>query len=270
MGQGTGSKTDTAVKLVLIFFISLLSFSVGTFVGKQVSDADHRRASLEIHEPGVDRGVASTQEVEPETAAISDEEVASLTREFLEAERATASEDAATEEHSHEADHDATHGATTAEADPHAGYDHIAGDAKKAATVEAKEKAPAPAAKKVSVADEVKKAADRVAETLAPTKDAPKVRQPTATLPVAVAASSVGKYTVQIGSYATEDEAREYATKMKEKGYSAFYVPADVKGRTWYRVSVGLYGDAKGAEDYRQSLLKDNVVKAAIVQKIVK
>ncbi|MBK7844822.1 MAG: hypothetical protein IPJ71_14245 [Bdellovibrionales bacterium] len=47
LSQRGGSKADTVVKLVLIFFISLLSFSVGTFVGKQVSDSDYKRASLE-------------------------------------------------------------------------------------------------------------------------------------------------------------------------------------------------------------------------------
>ena len=41
------SKADTLVKVVLVFFISLLSFSVGTFVGKQVSDSHHRRMALE-------------------------------------------------------------------------------------------------------------------------------------------------------------------------------------------------------------------------------
>lgn len=34
---------DTLVKVVLVFFLSLLSFSVGTFIGKQVSDADHQK-----------------------------------------------------------------------------------------------------------------------------------------------------------------------------------------------------------------------------------
>lgn len=37
----TSSKADTLVKVVLVFFISLLSFSIGTFMGKQVADHDH-------------------------------------------------------------------------------------------------------------------------------------------------------------------------------------------------------------------------------------
>ena len=42
-----GSKTDVVVKLILVFFISLLSFSIGTFVGKKFSDNQHKIAQLE-------------------------------------------------------------------------------------------------------------------------------------------------------------------------------------------------------------------------------
>lgn len=45
--QRGGAKTDTMVKLILVFFVSLLSFSVGTFVGKQFSDSQHKLAALE-------------------------------------------------------------------------------------------------------------------------------------------------------------------------------------------------------------------------------
>lgn len=47
MNQIGGSRTDTLIKLVLVFFLSLLSFSVGTFVGKQFSDSQHKIADLE-------------------------------------------------------------------------------------------------------------------------------------------------------------------------------------------------------------------------------
>lgn len=38
MNNYGGTRADTLVKLTLIFFISLLSFSIGTFIGKQLSD----------------------------------------------------------------------------------------------------------------------------------------------------------------------------------------------------------------------------------------
>src|ERR1700679_2047697 len=89
-----GSKADTLVKVVLVFFISLLSFSVGTFVGKQVSDSDHRRMALE-GEYKTDRQVAST-EAKPDGDAtsekISEKEVESLTEEFVNKEKAAAGE----------------------------------------------------------------------------------------------------------------------------------------------------------------------------------
>src|SRR6478609_2670417 len=90
--EKAGSKADTLVKVVLVFFISLLSFSVGTFVGKQVSDSDHRRMALES-EYKSDRSVASTDE-HGEAAEggekISEKEVESLTEEFVNKEKAAA------------------------------------------------------------------------------------------------------------------------------------------------------------------------------------
>src|SRR5438552_870146 len=89
-----GSKADTLVKVVLVFFISLLSFSVGTFVGKQVSDSDHRRMALE-GEFKADRSVASAETkdgVEPNSEKISEKEVESLTEEFVNKEKMAAAE----------------------------------------------------------------------------------------------------------------------------------------------------------------------------------
>ena len=43
------SKTDSIIKLVLVFFISLLSFAVGPYVGKKYSDRQHDMAKLEPH-----------------------------------------------------------------------------------------------------------------------------------------------------------------------------------------------------------------------------
>ena len=41
------SKTDTLLKLTLMFFVILLSFSAGTFLGKQFSDSQHKLSALE-------------------------------------------------------------------------------------------------------------------------------------------------------------------------------------------------------------------------------
>jgi cell division septation protein DedD len=231
--SGVGSKADAAVKLVLISFVVLLSFSVGTFVGKQVSDANHRRADLEIDYSGsTSRTVAS----EPEAVGpISDAEIAALREEF-----------------------------EKTEAQPADGYRKLSS--------EKPVKAAAPAAEATGAAKEpapVSQPAQRVAQALAPAPEAKKeVRTPNAALP-SVATSAIGKYTVQVASYASESEAREQVAKLKDKGYGAFYVPADIKGQTWFRVSVGLFADQNSAMNYRKEILDSRAVSSAIVQKIV-
>ncbi|NJL25899.1 MAG: hypothetical protein HC902_12520 [Calothrix sp. SM1_5_4] len=86
--EKSGSKADTLVKVVLVFFISLLSFSVGTFVGKQVSDSDHRKMALE-GEYKAERGVASVDTHEGGDSAdkVTEKEVESLTEEFVNREK---------------------------------------------------------------------------------------------------------------------------------------------------------------------------------------
>src|ERR1700692_1467565 len=92
--ESGSSRTDTLVKVVLVFFISLLSFSVGTFVGKQVSDSDHRRIALE-GEYKAERNVASTDAKGEGDEKISEKEVESLTEEFVNKEKANGAEAAA-------------------------------------------------------------------------------------------------------------------------------------------------------------------------------
>ena len=41
-----GSRTDVLIKLTLVFFIALLSFSVGTYVGKQFSDSEYKLSQI--------------------------------------------------------------------------------------------------------------------------------------------------------------------------------------------------------------------------------
>lgn len=89
-------------------------------------------------------------------------------------------------------------------------------------------------------------------------------------LPKELAGSSIGKYTVQISSTPNESDAKAKAQDLKDKGLSAFYVPASVKGKTWYRVSIGLFDNRKDAMDYRTKLMKEQNVASAIVEKIAK
>src|SRR5262249_57475895 len=90
LNQNGSAKGDTMVKLVLVFFLSLLSFSVGTFVGKQFSDSQHKIAELENNSGDIDRSTASippdVTKAEP-SAAVTEEEVNKLSDTFTEKER---------------------------------------------------------------------------------------------------------------------------------------------------------------------------------------
>lgn len=268
-----GSKTDVVVKLVLVFFIALLSFSIGTFVGKKFSDNQHKLAELE---PGHDapasadeqdeaRGIASVSpeagEVKPEKA-LTDDEIAKLAEEFVTDDEAPV--------HPDELKNDKAvidHTQAKNEAAPHA-------------TGHAPASASAPAASAPTAHHQQKETSHHSEAALQPAArmahggtavvaNPPKKasRIPNA-LPQEVASSAVGKYTVQVGSYQSEKEAQGVAADLKAKGFSAFYVSAKVKGKTWYRVSVGLFTTTKEADAYKKDLLARSKVTSAIVQKI--
>lgn len=277
--QKGSSKADTLVKVVLVFFISLLSFSVGTYVGKQVSDSDHRRMALEGEFKG-ERSVASAGEHSDEHAdeKITEQEVESLTEEFVNKEKsarepaeaaghgtpdAHAAAPAAVAGHAEDGYKEYKRSATgqeAAKADAHAAKP-TAKDAHGAKPAAAHE---APAAKPATPS----KAAQKVSHDEAPTDGMKEERKPSSALP-SVASSAIGKYTVQVASYADEKEAKGHAAGLKGKGYNAFYLPANVNGRNWFRVLVGLFNNSKSAGDFRAQFMKEANTKSAIVQKIV-
>lgn len=274
LDQNGSSKADTLVKLVLIFFISLLSFSVGTFVGKQFSDSQYKMAALENSENGgaVDRDTASVDpkamDVEPNDA-LTEEDVATLEEEFVNKK--------------------------PGEAAP-AGKDKIAMTNDKSGrnvAAENEDSKPGEAAssriyKKPGAKEEISKSLDttkgaakkndKIVENAAKkvvngdtasfdTKSEGK-RIPNA-IPLKLASDVIGKYTVQVSAYNNEADAIEHSKSLKEKGFSAFYVQAKNKGKTWYRVSIGVYTTAKEAEDNVKKVVGQADIKSAIVQKIV-
>lgn len=258
------SKTDSVVKLAIVFFISLLSFSVGTFVGKKYSDNQHQLAALEPQKNshGGEREVASVHgtEGEQKAGAMTDEEIAKLAEEFVADETTPANTE----------DHGGEHGAKAEVATSHEGHG--------AAATEEKSKVDTAAPHKVDKAAPVTKheepsvAAKNIASGKAPVaetvkKAAVEERVPSS-LPKDVAQYSVGKFTVQVASYADEAEAQKTASELKNKGYSAFYVPANVKGKTWYRVSVGQFATQNEAQSYRAEFMSTSKMTTAIVQKI--
>lgn len=271
------SKTDAFLKLGLFFFIALLSFSIGTFVGKKFSDNQHQLAALEPQknshgdtghgESHADRGVASTSPSEHRSGAMTDEEIAKLAEEFVADDTVPATTTAS---------HDA-HGAPAADAHGKPAPDaHGKGDAHGAVKAEPATDAHGGGHAETAAPSHASEAAKNVAQGKAPT--APEVSAPAkkvtkeerlpSSLPKDVAQYAVGKFTVQVAAYPQEAEAQKMASDLKTKGYSAFYIPANVKGTTYYRVSVGQFATQKEATTYRAEFLAKSKMGSAIVQKI--
>jgi septal ring-binding cell division protein DamX len=248
-----GSRTDTLIKLVLVFFLSLLSFSVGTFVGKQFSDSQHKIAELENSSAEGDRSTASIPPTatKPEVGkAIGDDEISKLSDEFIKKER------------------DSESGADSLAAKNDVATAGLPGslvaDEKKAISVKK------PDVKKMNVVkDEIAEVSKRIAKGQAEVVSTAHKNRIPSSLPKEVAGSSIGKYTVQVSSYPSEKEAVDHAQELKDKGLSAFSVKADVNGKTWYRVCLGKFDNRKAALEYRTKVMQEAELKSAIVQKIV-
>lgn len=252
MAKDTGSsRTDTIVKVMLVFFISLLSFSVGTFVGKQVSDSDHRRLALET-DMKEGREVAS-QEAEQAAPKVTEKDVDNLAEEFVNKEKGAEASAQGQAQTDAAAGTDETEGKETA--DGYKSYPHGAKEEKM-------EKGKGVTEKKVEAV------ADKVANNEAASDGQPETRKPSSALP-GVATSSIGKFTVQVAAFATEEEAKGQATNLKNKGWNAFYVPAAVGGKTWYRVSVGLFNNHNSAQAFLRDFKKESGNSTALVTKIV-
>lgn len=226
-----GTKSDVVVKVVFMFFVTLLSFSVGTFVGKKYSDNQYQLAALEpqTQKEEAARAISSETEAVTETAgttsSMTDADIAQLAEEFM--------------------------------------------------TEESSEVLPVPAAPDMAKTD-----SSKTAQPVAAVQNAETARQPTSipkaktevkptSLPSLVGEIKAGQFTVQVGSYDNEKDAQNFAQTLKTKGYSAYYIPADVKGKTYYRVSVGQFNTRKEAEEYRNVMLDKSVVAAALVQKVL-
>ncbi len=234
------AKSDAIVKLVLVFVISLLSFAVGTFVGKKYSDQQHKMAAYEpMKEETSNRHVASEKEL-GKAGTMTDEEIAKLAEEFV-------TDDS---------------------------------DAKEVKPELAKvEEARTPAAATAKTAEVVPPAAMKVAQAIVEGKHiveakpavAPAVakgpRLPAA-LPQNVAQYPAGKFTVQVASFSSEGDAKKRAEDLKNKGYSAFYLPAKVNGQNWFRVSVGQFPTENEAKSYRTEFMQKSKIESAIIQKM--
>ena len=78
--------------------------------------------------------------------------------------------------------------------------------------------------------------------------------------------SLFGKYTIQLGSYNTPEEARQFAEGFTVRGYSPILNEVRIEGKgTWYRICLGTFNNVDEAKDYikkEQSLFagQDHVI----------
>ena len=71
---------------------------------------------------------------------------------------------------------------------------------------------------------------------------------------VALAKDRRGKYTIQLGSYRTREEAEEFANGFRIKGHEPIITQVEIAGRgIWFRVSLGEFSGAVAAKAYVQN-----------------
>lgn len=65
-----------------------------------------------------------------------------------------------------------------------------------------------------------------------------------------------GKYTIQIGSFKNESDAKKLQNKLKSGGYPAFIKQANIGEETWFRLRVGTFTNKDQAKIYGDMLLR--------------
>ena len=235
-------KTDKMLKLALVFFISLLSFSIGTFVGKKYSDNQHKLAQLEPQKKEVAThdfaaNSADGKALVPKDGSdplLTDNEVAKIAEEFAtdsETEVESKMEKTVGTVESNERD-----------------IKEIAGGTKSVTASPSKAVA-------ASQAKQIQNAIEKI-KTMDAARD------------VASIPPAVSQYTVQVGSFSTQAEAQKLSQDLVNKGFKSSSVAAQVNGQTWHRVHVGLFGSVKEAQDYKKDFLDKTKLTAAIVQRV--
>ena len=265
-------KTDSMIKMALVFFVSLLSFSIGTYVGKKYSDNQHKLALLEpkkevptpkaeefasdASETDKTHGLANSEIVstEQKPAALTDSEVAKIAEEF-------ATEDSIAEEK------------LVATIDPQEKVlstitempqvKPMAKPTVKTVQIPTHNSAPLqPAAQPA-----IQASTQTTLQKLKQIENSAEVRIPASINPKTQVVPM--HYTVQIGAYPTQTEAEKITKDLQSKGYKTAFVPATVNGQTWFRVNVGLFGTVKEAQDYKKEFLEKTKITSAIVQRVL-
>ena len=60
-----------------------------------------------------------------------------------------------------------------------------------------------------------------------------------------------GKFTIQLSSHRSKDEATEFSNGFTARGYDPIVNEVELKGKgTWYRVSLGVFDNVSEAKEY--------------------
>jgi cell division protein FtsN len=265
------SRFDTVLKMLLIAFVSLLAFSSGVYFGREMTENDYKLKALESDFQDTHTQVASAEKQDDysleEEDAIGSEEVEALAQKVINEQSAankaevamapTAAEETVVEKKTEQ--RKVASEQTAAAAKP---------------VVKMPESKPEVVAPKKTASakpdlKQVQEAAKRVAQNETPSAPVKEVesRVPQS-LPKSVGSAKETEYTVQVASYPSLEEAKAHANTLVGKGFPAYPVEAKVKGKAWYRVSVGSFKSMKEASTYRTDLMKQANLSSAIVQKI--
>ncbi len=228
MADSKSSGADTVVKVVLVFFISLLSFSIGTFVGKKFSDNQHKMANLEPHKlnkENLNQEIAGSLHRESQENESSQNLAATTegekSKNLMDEEELTEEQALALEEEMVGESHSKTKG----------------------------HKAKSNNTKNESAQSEnSRKLARMIASEMAQ--------------------KGIGKYTVQVASYSSQEEAEKRVKELKNLKFESFSTETTIKGHQWYRVNVGLFATIKEAQSQKTQLADQAKITNAIIQKI--
>jgi len=77
-----------------------------------------------------------------------------------------------------------------------------------------------------------------------------------------------GKYTLQVISYTSPEEAEAFAETLRSRGHEAFVVSADIPDRgTHWRVRIGPFDSKREVEDYRDRFEEQERMNTYIVKR---
>lgn len=95
--------------------------------------------------------------------------------------------------------------------------------------------------------------------------------QPEEKLPAILRKSPAGRYTIQVGSHPSLQEASRQVNSLESAGVEPFLRPVDLDGRgRWYRVYVGGYTSKTKARDIAQKYIDQHLIQSFVLAKMPK